>query len=95
MTRSVDDEAGGQRACRSEDGLTRIDGPLRHRVPLDLRAAATLDRAGDAAAHPERVVGRIDDGVDPLLGDVAFDDRDSERRKGERRLSPHLSRDRT
>ena len=75
--------------------LTRIDRALRHRVPLDLRATATLDRAGDAAAHPECVVGRIDDGVDPLLGDVAFDDRDSERRKGERRYRLTLSRDRT
>ena len=70
-------------------------GPCAIASPLDLRAAATLDRAGDAAAHPECVVGGVDDGVDPLLGDVAFDDRDERAEERRETLSPHLSRDRT
>src|SRR5206468_13012571 len=47
-----------------------------HRLPLDLVAAAPFDRAGDAGAHPEMIVGRVDDGRGGLSGIVALGDLD-------------------
>ena len=45
-----------------------------HRLPLDLLASGPLDRARDAGAHPEVVVGRVRDRVDVERRDVSLDD---------------------
>ena len=42
----------------------------------DGRAARPVDRPVDASAPEERVVGRVDDRIHPLVGDVAADDLD-------------------
>ena len=42
----------------------------------DRRAAGTVDRAVDAAAAEQRLVGGVDDRVDLLLRDVALDELD-------------------
>lgn len=44
------------------------------------RAAACADRARNTASENELVIGRVDDGVDILLDQVAADDHDSRRR---------------
>ena len=41
----------------------------------DRRPAGTMNRPVDSAAAHQRAVGRIDDGIDSFLGDIAhFDD---------------------
>ncbi len=55
----------------ADDTSAGIDRTLRHGVALDVAAAASLQRAGDAGAHPEMIVRGIDDGVDVLGGEVA------------------------
>ena len=36
-----------------------------------------MDGAVNAASAQKGLVGRVDDGIDALLGDIAFDDLDS------------------
>ena len=73
MTGPVDDPASRQpsRACR--DGLPYLDRALLDRFPLDLLAAGALDRAGDAAAHPEPIVCRVRDRIYLERRDVALE----------------------
>jgi hypothetical protein len=59
-------------------------GPCGHRLGFDRLAAARLERAGDARAHPECVVGGVDDGVGRFGGEVAVQDLQRQRREAER-----------
>ena len=66
-------QAAGGRGHRlpagsSRRGTCRLAGPA---LGQDLRAAAAVDGAIHTAAAQRRGVGRVDDGVDLLLGDVA------------------------
>ncbi len=74
-------ESGRSAAVREELGdllfqvvfharLADFDGALSHRLFLDDDAAFSLDGAGDAGAHGERRVRRIDNRVDFPVGDV-------------------------
>ena len=69
----MDDVACGESATSRDHALAGRDRTLRHRLALDVVAAAALDCAGDARAHPEVIVGRVDDGRRFLGGDIAFD----------------------
>lgn len=40
----------------------------------ELWSGRMVDRAINASAAQKRSVGRVDDGIDVLLGDIAFDD---------------------
>jgi hypothetical protein len=66
--------------------LTRLHRPLTHRVGLDLRPAAALDRAGDASTHPEMIVGGVDDRVGVLQRNIAVDDVDRDHEIADFRL---------
>src|SRR6059036_2853483 len=67
---------GGEIAAGGQHGLADLHGPLPHRLFLDDDPALPLDGPGDAGAHGERRVRRIDDGVDLPVSDVAPLDRD-------------------
>ena len=61
-------------AGAGHDRLADGNRPAGHRLPLDLSAAGALDRARDAGAHPEPVVGRVRDRIHRQRRDVALDD---------------------
>ena len=69
----MDDVLGLEVAAARDDDLADLHRALRHRFDLDLAPALALDRAGDACAHPQLVVGRVRDCVHVQLRDVALD----------------------
>jgi hypothetical protein len=79
----VDHPARRKIAARGRDGVPRRQTPA---VALgaqalagfeDRTAAATVNGAVDPASAEEGRIRRVDDDVDFLLGDVAFDDLDT------------------
>ena len=61
-------------------GRLRVSGLAAAEPPAlreDRRAARAMDRTVDAAAAEQRGVRRVDDRVDALRGDVAFDEADA------------------
>ena len=72
----VNDVAGSQASAAGDDRFADLNRALADRLVLDLTAAGAHDRAGRAGAHPEMVVGGVDDRVGVLGGDVALDDLD-------------------
>jgi len=44
---------------------------------LNSRAALIVDRAGNASTQDQVAVGRIDDGIDSLIGDISLNDLDN------------------
>jgi hypothetical protein len=54
-----------------------MGGPLRDGVFVDRPACAATERTRDTAAHPEGRSGRVHQCIGTLIGDVAFDHRNS------------------
>jgi hypothetical protein len=72
----MDDEARLQLAPTGDGGFADLDGADRAAFCLDLGSAGPRDRTRHPAAELQIIVGRIDDGVDILLGQVALQDLD-------------------
>ena len=73
----VDDGPGGERAGRRHDGAAERHRRLADGRELDRVAAGALDRAADPGRHPQRQVGRVHDGVDLQVADVAVPELDA------------------
>src|SRR6185295_110948 len=69
--RGVDHVRRGQVPAHGEDGFADLDRALTERLFLDHDSTLALDRASHPCAHPELRIGRVDDGVDLGVRDVA------------------------
>jgi hypothetical protein len=70
----VDHPAGRQPAAGRGLRVAGLAAAEPAALREDLRAAGTVDRAVYATAAEQRLVGRVDDGVDLLRGQVADDE---------------------
>src|SRR4029077_5557529 len=74
----VDDKARCQLSPTGDGGIADGDGANRAALGLDRRTTGTGDGPRNAAAQLKVVVGRVDDGVDVLLRQVALQDLDGQ-----------------
>ena len=92
----VDHVARLKRAPRCHGGLTGTDRPMfTHpliRLFLNDGAPCAHDRSSDAASVTEILVGSIDDGVDPLLGQITLDHEYAARTRSTMRDAFHTAR---
>src|ERR1700694_1837451 len=72
--RRMDDKTRRQLPATGDGGIADRDGADRPALGLDRRTTGTGDGTGNAAAQLQVVIGRVDDGVDILLRQVALQD---------------------
>src|SRR5207248_10290292 len=72
----MDDVARRQLARAGDRGVADRHRAMRRALVLYRRSTAAPNGSGHAAAEQQVVVGRVDDGVDLLLDQVAGDDHD-------------------
>ena len=75
----VHDVARRQTSGTGRLRIARLTAPEAGALLEDLVSTCPPDRTADPGARDERLVGRIDDRVDSLLGEIADDERDHNR----------------
>ena len=73
----VDDHLGREVAGRRDDGAAERHRRLADGGELDRVAAGALECAADPGRHPQRQIGRVHDGVDLEVADVAVPEFDA------------------